>query len=790
MVAGFEIIQKGNKSRKNLILQPIAVYCVLLAVFAVHTSVFKVDIALNTIGIILLPAIGISYYIQLIKWNKKRIISLISILLLLFAVGWIWYGKSIETFLEHGFSVFYNSFIKLYNVYYEVNIPLLSGATKKNETLIMVFLIQFLLGLIVSYVMRKGKGMIFTVIISLLPVVLSANVGYIPGVKQSLGLITAVLFYVLCYKNQEELLNKKEVAVAGIFLSVIFAASAVITPIFQNYVDQHSREYEDVRNMINEFSFMDFKEKLEIKNIIDYSEGGVRQGDFSELSQFRPKGKLHMDIVVTEKPKERVYLRGYVGTEYTSEGWRGMDKYTYLRSPLQTEKSRRQLMSEPFQRVENSLVAIDKNHIKIELKGASTNYAYTPYYALIPRTDRTAAAGYVEGNGKTVREYDYYSRDDVKQIESDELGEASALWKRYQGFVGETYLDYPEKLEQLKSMCSDVNLNSIDETAQFIDEYFQNNLSYSYEPGQCPENEDFIEYFLFSNHKGFCVHFATAATVIYRICGYPARYVGGYAVDSDEFVQQSDGTYIAHVTDGMAHAWCETFDREKGWQVAEHTLGYDDSVEEEVQDETEDNMESVTGSQHESNNSNRTDISDDNNQTDLNENVSEIQETTTQPNAIKDETSKNEEKNHNDLTGKKAKSKYIIIGMFFAIVIILLQGRIRQVARIRRLRQTDKNTCVINIYSAVYDICIFQGMKKSDKPDREIMENMKVEFTQLDSEEWEWMYDCVEKAAFAQVNISREEYLRMYRLYRRFRKDIMSEMSIGKRIIFLYGCAM
>ena len=32
------------------------------------------------------------------------------------------------------------------------------------------------------------------------------------------------------------------------------------------------------------------------------------------------------------------------------------------------------------------------------------------------------------------------------------------------------------------------------------------------------------------------------------------------------------------MTDAMAHAWCETFDSETGWQVREHTLPYQEAA--------------------------------------------------------------------------------------------------------------------------------------------------------------------------------------------------------------------
>ncbi len=66
----------------------------------------------------------------------------------------------------------------------------------------------------------------------------------------------------------------------------------------------------------------------------------------------------------------------------------------------------------------------------------------------------------------------------------------------------------------------------------------QSHASYTLTPGRAPVNQDIVEYFLFENHEGYCVHFASAATLMYRLYGIPARYASGYAVEPSAFTQQ------------------------------------------------------------------------------------------------------------------------------------------------------------------------------------------------------------------------------------------------------------
>ena len=105
-----------------------------------------------------------------------------------------------------------------------------------------------------------------------------------------------------------------------------------------------------------------------------------------------------------------------------------------------------------------------------------------------------------------------------------------------------------------------------------IDETFETMAVYDTAPGSVPEEEDFAEYFLFENHKGFCVHFATTAALLYRMCGYPSVYIEGYAVPASAFEQAEDGTWEAQVEGSMGHAWCQVYEgADRGWVNKEHT---------------------------------------------------------------------------------------------------------------------------------------------------------------------------------------------------------------------------
>ena len=80
------------------------------------------------------------------------------------------------------------------------------------------------------------------------------------------------------------------------------------------------------------------------------------------------------------------------------------------------------------------------------------------------------------------------------------------------------------------------------------------------------ELDDFALWFMAESDRGYCVHFASAATVLLRAAGIPARYVEGYLIDTTANVQRM-------VYQGNAHAWVEYYLPGLGWVILEATPG-------------------------------------------------------------------------------------------------------------------------------------------------------------------------------------------------------------------------
>ena len=140
----------------------------------------------------------------------------------------------------------------------------------------------------------------------------------------------------------------------------------------------------------------------------------------------------------------------------------------------------------------------------------------------------------------------------------------------YPGFVYERYLDVPEELrDSLLSLCGDLDIYAAGLTdpvkaAEQVAALLDRLCEYDTETPPVPEGEDPVLYFLTESRRGYCMHFASAAALMLRTMGVPARYVSGFTAESVPN-QQVD------VPDRAAHAWVEVWVDGFGWYPVEVT---------------------------------------------------------------------------------------------------------------------------------------------------------------------------------------------------------------------------
>ncbi len=135
-------------------------------------------------------------------------------------------------------------------------------------------------------------------------------------------------------------------------------------------------------------------------------------------------------------------------------------------------------------------------------------------------------------------------------------------------FVQDRYLQLPDSLPafvQQEALAVTSAASDPYAKATLLQDYLLANYSYTLAAKILPEDEDFVNFFLHTG-QGYCVHFASAMTVMARTIGLPARYVEGFALKPDK--SRPDSYQAVSET---AHAWTEIYLAGLGWLVFDAT---------------------------------------------------------------------------------------------------------------------------------------------------------------------------------------------------------------------------
>lgn len=339
--------------------------------------------------------------------------------------------------------------------------------------------------------------------------------------------------------------------------------------------------------------------------------GGISGGKLGGISRVRPDNQPDLIVSFTPYSNEAIYLKAFTGGAYGDNEWHDLysdkepafssgENVTFDEYQESLEKKREQEI--PIFEMESMKLEAERLKTAYENKeefsaqgqmailnvGADVHYLYYPYYTLFRDYSLYGSDYALPPNIWTFHTYypqlnwEAYGKHTPAEIDTSK--------------VDPVFLEVPEKNRKvIKQECEAMGLRtdmSENEIAACIRDYFDAEIPYTLKPGATPRGEDFINYFLKKNRKGFCAHFASAATLMFRYMGIPARYVEGYAFTmetaliSDENMEISYEEYYSgyseigkstvldvEVTDAMAHAWVEIYVEGFGWKPVEVTPG-------------------------------------------------------------------------------------------------------------------------------------------------------------------------------------------------------------------------
>lgn len=187
-----------------------------------------------------------------------------------------------------------------------------------------------------------------------------------------------------------------------------------------------------------------------------------------------------------------------------------------------------------------------------------------PYYSsgsAIYDSDDVRVAGDTSGE-YLVEYYDWNSTTGIRLPSS-----ARAFELEYRAFVEANYLNIDEETRNYMDgiiAAEKFNKNDssiINKVASYIKKSAKYNLEYNRE---LDNEENVVVSFLSEYKQGICQHYASAATLLFRALGIPARYTVGFVVETVAGKE-------VKVPLSNAHAWVEVYVNGIGWVNVEVT---------------------------------------------------------------------------------------------------------------------------------------------------------------------------------------------------------------------------
>lgn len=282
-------------------------------------------------------------------------------------------------------------------------------------------------------------------------------------------------------------------------------------------------------------------------------------------------------VTVDRKPQGALYLKSFVGGTYVGAAWedvpdRVLEEY-YGKAGMELPEHYSRLVNIGYEAARALASRKEPGYISIEELGGRASFMIYPYGAQLSETQRVHGDGSVERESASYG-FPYYDLSGFNrgQVLPEEIRKMEEEYRRY---VYDSFLDYPRELTKLTEALEQAGIrtDSIYYCVTDLMGFLDRTAVYDLDAENPPPGSDFVEYFISESHRGYCMHFASAAVLSLRYFGIPARYVTGYTVSPSDFSAEGEGNYTAVLTGRQAHAWAEIYLDSVGWTPVEMTPG-------------------------------------------------------------------------------------------------------------------------------------------------------------------------------------------------------------------------
>lgn len=732
--------------------------------------------------------------------------------------------------IENGFYIFENEVIFRLEQYYNVSIGIFEANYETHiadSTVLLVMIFIPIISLITIAVV-KGRFVKIASIIILLPVAASFILGKTPSEKFFIPCLASLLYMIRqgFYGSHHVDLRQRSILLkintwAGAWLSFIgillFFLLKILVPEDSYYeISQIADMRETIQTKINNITLEDITSSVANYNLPDFnsSKGGLDGGALGRTGRIQYTGSEHLRVIADyDAIEDGIYLKGYVGSEYTGDRWTGHSAYeTSMFKEIAKE------MQDDFNPINQTINLINAGlktsvigdtklyQMKVEYIHANKRFIYSPYftnYSELKNINYKQDLYSTPSKQKSSYTFEYYDLMDMSR-QFDGGGNLKLIYNSvpydndyidfevlYRRFVQSVYTRIPEEgLNKLKKLCIDAlrneSLKNTEDKILFVKDYLKTNTSYTLAPGNVPEGKDYVEYFLFENKKGYCSHYASAAVLMLRALGVPARYVEGYTVSAADIAINRTGDITILMDDNAqgrdvqisikdynAHAWAEVYINGVGWIPVDFTppagIGYN-AYEREVLNQ---NTATVSPT--------RTVSPTAPAQERVQEDLSEIHNTDISP-TISKKPDKSTEETGGGVQGKKGVPLLMTLLVFSVLLLFLA---ILHLKRIIRISKANRNYKAIHIFikleKVLNFICGRRGSKRIQLEDN--YDYLKYCFDFIDFKELDSFINTVRKARYGRGRITVKELKFVEGFYKNVFGLINNELPFFKKAI-------
>ncbi len=713
--------------------------------------------------------LGISAGISLVVCLEEKIRFLSAVVsLFLFAVGAYTYARLFEGAKECA-----NLIIASWNLYFDTHY----GAYHIAQSELSYFLLYVLAWLILLYVRSVLKaGSRAGIILPCVSIVcMGLLVGKGPDGEAFFLMLAGTLpAFAFAGRSGGRICPGRLLLKNGLLVVAVFAAGTLAYGRLEEELSVRVKENHD--------SLLAYQRNLE-QQVIDFVDDF--EGGFSVFSGNSSNGRItnrsphYTDkemfwVTMEEKPEAKLYFRGFVGDTYEDGKWSPVEEEEFFSmtegTALSHEEQGKAILNQSFE-FGDMWLGMPNEFVEMLYSDNCGEYAYLPYFsslygielqdlmidadAVIRRPKDTVhlafrmiqmSAGVLGGAGyqyavqipnreEFISQYSGHARIHYTQVPAQGIERILSLadtWKR-EGYGVEPY-----------------DFNYAIPISKVVTE-LEAGTTYSLNPGRVPFGTDVVENFLFDSKEGFCIHYASAATLLLRRLGVPARYVSGYAVDPAEFEKNPDGSYTASVVDRNGHAWVEVFMDRAGWIPIEATAGVysmnygmdEDSIR------NAEMMREILGEEDET----------------------ETQRDIPKETENRQETEKASEAQKTLFDSQRADRDIRWIFLIAAVCIpasVLLNKRRRELVRKRKLRKADTRSAVLEISHDIYKLLRRADViKEKNMTDEAYIKQAQKWAEQQGEDGFAAFMECVRRTAFSEYMPSKEEVIEGRRIYRK-----------------------